>query len=181
MQSSPGQRSRRHRQWASLRRRHGGSRSARSHSTGDASTERGLGRPATPGDQDGSGAGAAPPQQAAPLPAGEVENRGQEPKPAKQLDRTSCSWFRANQFRLLLAAARYALQQEFRWQPRKMQFARMQVGRLRLCPLKLAVRSQPTVLPIVVLWPAGSSVRRSGSGRRRISVGHRPDAAQARS
>ena len=50
-------------------------------------------------------------------PRGDAENRIKELKGGLQMDRTSCSRFQANQFRLLLAAAGYALMQELRGRP----------------------------------------------------------------
>ena len=50
---------------------------------------------------------------------GEAENRLKELEAGLGLDRTSCHNFLANQFRVLLAAAAYALLQELRWQARE--------------------------------------------------------------
>ena len=57
---------------------------------------------------------------------GDAENRLKELKAGLGLDRTSCHRFLANQFRVLLAAAAYALMQELRWQARETEFARAQ-------------------------------------------------------
>ena len=46
-----------------------------------------------------------------------------------RMDRTRCSRFQANQFRLLLAAAGYALMQELRGRAQQTQFAQAQVER----------------------------------------------------
>ena len=89
-------------------------------------------------------------------PRGDAENRIKELKGGLQMDRTSCSRFKANQFRLLLAAAGYALMQELRGRARHTQFARAQVERLRLFLLKLGARVQVTVRRIVVHLPLGA-------------------------
>ena len=56
------------------------------------------------------------------------------------MDRTSRSRFQASQFRLLLAAAGYALMQELRGRARQTQFVRAQVKRLRQFLLKVGCR-----------------------------------------
>ena len=90
------------------------------------------------------------------LRAGDAENRLKELKAGLGLDRTSCHRFLANQFRVLLAAAAYALMQELRWQARETEFARAQVPRLRDFLLKIAVRVQVTVRRIVLHLPLGA-------------------------
>ena len=87
---------------------------------------------------------------------GDAENRLKELKAGLGLDRTSCHRFLANQFRVLLAAAAYALMQELRWQARETEFARAQVPRLRDFLLKIAVRVQVTVRRIVLHLPLGA-------------------------
>ena len=85
---------------------------------------------------------------------GDVENRIKELKRGLQMDRTSCTSFLANQLRVLLAAAAYALLQELRWQARKAPaFARRQVDGLRLGLLKLGARIQATTRRIVLHLP----------------------------
>ena len=80
---------------------------------------------------------------------GEVENRVKELK-AVALDRTSCSDFFANQLRVLLAAAAYAILQELRSRLSGTGLARAQVDRLRLCLLRIGARIQRSVRRIVV-------------------------------
>lgn len=80
---------------------------------------------------------------------GEVENRVKELK-AVALDRTSCSDFFANQLRVLLAAAAYAILQELRSRLIGTELARAQVERLRLCLLRIGARIQRSVRRIVV-------------------------------
>jgi len=59
----------------------------------------------------------------------------------------------ANQARVMLAAAAYVLMQELRWELRQTEFARAQVGRLRLCLLKIGARVRESVRRIVVHYP----------------------------
>ena len=87
---------------------------------------------------------------------GDAENRLKELKAGLGLDRTSCHRFLANQFRVLLAAAAYALLQELRWQARETEFARAQVPRLRDLLLKIAVRVKATARRIVLHLPLGA-------------------------
>jgi len=70
---------------------------------------------------------------------GEIENRIKELFDVA-LDRTSCSRFRANQLRVLLAAAAYVLLQELRLASRGTGWARAQVATLRLEVLKIGVQ-----------------------------------------
>jgi hypothetical protein len=70
---------------------------------------------------------------------GEIENRIKELFDVA-LDRTSCSRFRANQLRVLLAAAAYVLLQELRLASRGTGWARAQVATLRLELLKIGVQ-----------------------------------------
>ena len=67
---------------------------------------------------------------------GEIENRIKELH-ALQIDRTSCSNFWANQFRVLLTAAAYVLMQELRLSAANTNCARAQVWTLRERLLKL--------------------------------------------
>jgi len=84
---------------------------------------------------------------------GDAENRIKELKNDLAMDRTSCSRFFANQFRVLLTAAAYVLMQELRLQARHTDCARAQVGTLRLRLLKLAAWIQVSVRRIVVHLP----------------------------
>jgi Transposase DDE domain group 1 len=62
---------------------------------------------------------------------GDVENRIKELKYGLEIDRTSCSRFLANQFRVLLTAAAYVLLQELRLQAQPTSCARAQIWTLR--------------------------------------------------
>ena len=90
---------------------------------------------------------------------GGAENRLKELKAGLGLDRTSCHRFLANQFRVLLTAAAYALLQELRWQARETEFARAQVPRLRDFLLKIAVWVKATATRIVLHLPLGAPTR----------------------
>jgi hypothetical protein len=81
---------------------------------------------------------------------GDIENRVKELKDGVALDRTSCSDFYANQLRVLLAAAAYAILQELRTRLRGTELARAQVQRLRLCLLRIGARIERSVRRIVV-------------------------------
>jgi len=84
---------------------------------------------------------------------GEVENRIKELKCDLEIDRTSCSSYVANQARVVLTATAYTLMQELRWHLRHTDFARAQVGRLRLCLLKIGARVQESVRRVVLHLP----------------------------
>ena len=84
---------------------------------------------------------------------GDPENRIKELKNDLALDRTSCSRFLANQFRVLLTAAGYVLMQELRFRARHTDCARAQVGTLRLRLLKLAAWVEVSVRRIVIHLP----------------------------
>jgi hypothetical protein len=83
---------------------------------------------------------------------GDVENRIKELFDVA-FDRTSCSRFSANQFRVLLAAAAYALLQELRLTARGTAWARAQVATLRLELLKIGVQVIASVRRIVLRLP----------------------------
>lgn len=85
---------------------------------------------------------------------GEVENRIKELKRDLEIDRTSCSSYVANQARVVLTATAYVLMQELRWHLRRTDFARAQVGRLRLGLLKIGARVQESVRRVVLHLPA---------------------------
>ena len=80
---------------------------------------------------------------------GETENRIKEAK-ALQIDRTSCSRFLANQFRVLLTAAACVLFQELRWRARGTDAARAQITTLQLRLLKIAARVERSVRRFVL-------------------------------
>lgn len=84
---------------------------------------------------------------------GEVENRIKELKRDLEIDRTSCSSYVANQARVVLTATAYVLMQELRWHLRRTDFARAQVGRLRLCLLKIGARVSESVRRVVLHLP----------------------------
>jgi hypothetical protein len=84
---------------------------------------------------------------------GEVENRVKELKLGLQIDRTSCSRFLANQFRVLMTAAAYVLMQEIRLAAAGTRWARAQVATLRDHVLKLGARVVSSVRRIVVHLP----------------------------
>ena len=84
---------------------------------------------------------------------GEIENRIKELQLGMALDRTSCTSFWANQFRVLLTAAAYALMQEIRRQAKQTSLARAQVTTLRERLLKLSARIEESVRRVVVHLP----------------------------
>ena len=84
---------------------------------------------------------------------GDVENRLKELKLGLEIDRTSCTRFLANQFRVLLTAAAFVLMQELRLKARRTGCARAQVGTLRLRMLKLGAWIESSVRRIVIHLP----------------------------
>jgi hypothetical protein len=84
---------------------------------------------------------------------GEVENRIKELHDL-QIDRTSCSQFWANQFRVLLTATAYVLMQELRLHAANTNCARAQVWMLRERLLKLGAHVVASVRRIVIHLPA---------------------------
>lgn len=85
---------------------------------------------------------------------GESENRIKELKLDLSMDRTSCTRFVANQLRVLMTAAAFALFQELRWRLRASEAGRTTVGRLRDMLVKVAVRVTESVRRIVCHMPA---------------------------
>jgi len=85
---------------------------------------------------------------------GEIENRIKELQLGLQIDRTSCSRFLANQFRVLLTVAAYALLEELRRCARGTSCARAQVWTLRERLLKVAAQVVASVRRIVLHLPA---------------------------
>jgi hypothetical protein len=83
---------------------------------------------------------------------GEIENRIKELH-AMEIDRTSCSRFWANQFRVLLTATAYVLMQELRLAAAGTNCARAQVWTLRERFLKLGARVMVSVRRMVVHLP----------------------------
>jgi hypothetical protein len=83
---------------------------------------------------------------------GEIENRIKELH-ALEIDRTSCSRFWANQFRVLLTAAAYVLMQELRLAAAGTNCARAQVWTLRERLLKLGARVVCSLRRMVIHLP----------------------------
>ena len=79
-------------------------------------------------------------------PRGDIENRIKELHEL-EIDRTSCTSFWANQFRVLLTAAAYVLMQELRLHAAHTSCARAQVWMLRERLLKLGARIVGSVSP----------------------------------
>ena len=84
---------------------------------------------------------------------GDMENRLKELHHGLEMDRTSCSRFWANQFRVLLTLAAYILFQELRRRARGTACADAQVSTLRERLIKLAVWVQRSVRRIVLHLP----------------------------
>jgi hypothetical protein len=70
------------------------------------------------------------------------------------IDRTSCTRFWANQFRVLLTAAAYVLMQELRLRATGTRYARAQVWTLRERLLKLGARVVVSARRMVLHLPA---------------------------
>ncbi len=85
---------------------------------------------------------------------GDMENRLKELHHGLEMDRTSCSHFLANQFRVLLTLAAYLLFQELQRRARGTACADAQVTTLRERLLKLAVWVERSVRRIVLHLPA---------------------------
>ena len=83
---------------------------------------------------------------------GDIENRIKELHDL-EIDRTSCSRFWANQFRVLLTAAAYVLLQELRLRAARTDCARAQVCTLRERLLKLGARVMVSVRRILIHLP----------------------------
>jgi len=84
---------------------------------------------------------------------GDVENRLKELHHGLEMDRTSCSKFRANQFRVLLTLAAYLLFQELRRRAAPTACADAQVTTLRERVIKLAVWVERSARRIVLHLP----------------------------
>jgi hypothetical protein len=88
---------------------------------------------------------------------GEIENRLKELHDGLEIDRTSCTKFLANQFRVLMTAAAYVLMQELRLRAARTACARAQVWTLRERLLKLgawvAVSLRRVVIHLPVSFP----------------------------
>lgn len=84
---------------------------------------------------------------------GDIENRIKELHEGLEIDRTSCSKFGANQFRVLMTAAAYVLMQELRLRAARTDCARAQVGTLRERLLKLGAWVGVSVRRVVIHLP----------------------------
>lgn len=84
---------------------------------------------------------------------GDIENRIKELKHGLEIDRTSCSSFKANQLRVLMTAAAYVLMQELRLHACRTGCARAQVNTLRLRLLKLGAWIESSLRRIVLHLP----------------------------
>ena len=87
---------------------------------------------------------------------GDAENRLKELKLGLEIDRTNCTSFLANQFRVLMTAAAYVLMQELRLRARRTGCARAQVATLRLRLLKLGAWIESSVRRGVIHLPIGT-------------------------
>lgn len=103
---------------------------------------------------------------------GEVENRIKELKDGLKIDRTSSSSFLANQLRVLMTAAAYAILQELRAHAGRTRFARAQVSTIRDHLLKIGTRVVVSVRRIVLHFPA-SCPAQSDWRRLAMSLGAR--------
>lgn len=81
---------------------------------------------------------------------GESENRIKELLIGLELDRMSCSRFKANQLRILLTAAAYVLIQTFRCRLSSTRLGRRQVDSIRLMVLKIGAKITRSVRRYVV-------------------------------
>lgn len=84
---------------------------------------------------------------------GDIENRLKELHQGLEIDRTSCSKFWANQFRVLMTAAAYVLMQELRLRAARTACARAQVWTLRERLLKLGAQVVVSVRRVVMHLP----------------------------
>lgn len=104
---------------------------------------------------------------------GDIENRIKELHYGLEIDRTSCSRFLANQFRLLLTSAAYVLMQELRLMAQRTSCARAQVQTLRERLIKIGARVVVSVRRIVLHLPVSFPFMRDWQ-RIAIAVGARP-------
>ena len=103
---------------------------------------------------------------------GDVENRIKELQYGLQIDRTSCTRFWANQFRVLLTATAYVLMQELRLHAKHTGCARAQVSTLRERLLKVAVWIEVSVRRIVLHLPTSYPFK-DDWGRLAVALGAR--------
>jgi hypothetical protein len=88
---------------------------------------------------------------------GDSENRIKELHLGLEMDRTSCSSFRANQFRVLITAAAFVLMQELRLRAARTSCARAQVQTLRERLIKIGVTVVESVRRVVLHFPASTA------------------------
>jgi hypothetical protein len=103
---------------------------------------------------------------------GDAENRIKELQYGLQIDRTSCTRFWANQFRVLLTAAAYVLMQELRLHAKHTGCARAQVSTLRERLLKVGVWIEVSVRRIVLHLPTSYPFKHDW-GRIALALGAR--------
>ena len=84
---------------------------------------------------------------------GDVENRIKELHHGLEIDRTSCTSFLANQFRVLETAAAFVLLQALRGEPRNTELARAQVTTLRERLFKIGATVKESCRRIVLSLP----------------------------
>ena len=87
---------------------------------------------------------------------GDMDNRLKELKLGFEIDRTCCTSFLANQFRVLMSADAYVLMQELRLKARRTGCGRAQFSTLRLRLLKLGAWIELSVRRIVIHLPIGT-------------------------
>ena len=90
---------------------------------------------------------------------GYSENRIKELKVGLQIDRTSCSSFLANQFRVIMTAMAYILMQDIRLHARHTRLARAQVETLRNHLFKVGARVFVSVRRVVFHLPKSFAYR----------------------
>ena len=101
---------------------------------------------------------------------GDSENRIKELKEGLQIDRTSCSSFLANQFRVFMTAMAYILMQDIRLHARRTSLARAQVETLRNRLFKIGARVQASVRRVVFHLPTSFAYRNEW-GRIALALG----------
>jgi hypothetical protein len=84
---------------------------------------------------------------------GDMENRIKELHHGLEIDRTSCTSFKANQFRILLTAAAYVLMQEIRFRAGNTDLQTAQVSTLRERLFKLGAWIEQSIRRIVIHLP----------------------------
>ena len=103
---------------------------------------------------------------------GDAENRIKELQYGLQIDRTSCTRFWANQFRVLLTATAYVLMQELRLHAKRTGCARAQVSTLRERLFKVGVWIEVSVRRFVLHLPTSYSFKHDW-GRIALALGAR--------